>query len=143
MKMSQRPKIPRRLSNHESYIFYFRIPKDRHCNRHWICHHGIHRIFRQTHPHSHQQHHCWIVDFLFCYLFFCLIFFQAVRMIQLPTFVLQHPMYTNFMNVQPLWSCYPKQRNKTQNWRLIPKLNSQIISLQCWPQNSKVCPEKK
>merc|ERR1719464_795624 len=39
---------------------------------------------------------------------FCLIFFQAVRMIQLPTFVLQHPMYTNFMNVQPLRSCYPK-----------------------------------
>merc|ERR550532_3000416 len=47
-----------------------RIPKDRHCNRHWICHHGIHRIFRETHPHSHQQHHCWIVDFFYCYPFF-------------------------------------------------------------------------
>merc|ERR1712204_99821 len=46
--------------------------------------------------------------------FFVSFFFQAVRMIQLPTFVL-HPMYTNFMNVQPLRSCYPKQRNKTQN----------------------------
>ena len=50
----------------------FRIPKDRYCNRHWICHHGIHRIFCQTHPHSHQQHHCRIVDFLLC--LFSLIF---------------------------------------------------------------------
>ena len=91
-------------------IFFFRIPKDRYCNRHWIRHHGFHRIFRQTHPYSHQQHHCGIVDFLFVISFFVSFFFQAVRMIQLPTFVLQHPMYTNFMNVQPLRSCYPKTK---------------------------------
>ena len=50
-------------------LLFFRIPKDRYCNGHWICHHGIHRIFRQTHPHSHQQHHCRIVDFLLLFLF--------------------------------------------------------------------------
>lgn len=26
-----------------------------------ICHHGIHRFLRQTHPHPHQQHHCWCI----------------------------------------------------------------------------------
>ena len=59
-----------------NYAFFFRIPKDRYCNRHWICHHGIHRIFCQTHPHSHQQHHCRIVDFLLLSLFFVSFFFK-------------------------------------------------------------------
>merc|ERR1712129_693912 len=54
-----------------------RIPKDRYCNSYWICHHGIHRIFRQTHPHSNQQHHCRIVDFIS--LSFCLIFFSSSK----------------------------------------------------------------
>lgn len=42
-------------------FFYFlvsRIPKDCHGNSNWICHHGLHWILCQTHPHPHQQHHC-------------------------------------------------------------------------------------
>merc|ERR1712189_101747 len=32
--------------------------KNRHGNSHRICHHGIHRIFRQIDSHSHQQYYC-------------------------------------------------------------------------------------
>lgn len=46
----------------KSLIYFFpllsRIPKDCHGNSNWICHHGLHWILCQTHPHPHQQHHC-------------------------------------------------------------------------------------
>ena len=35
-----------------------RIPKDRHSDGDRIRNHGIHRVLRQAHPHSDQQHHC-------------------------------------------------------------------------------------
>jgi len=34
-----------------------RVLKDCNCHSHWLCTNGIHRIFRETHPHPHQQHH--------------------------------------------------------------------------------------
>ena len=39
-----------------------RVPEDRHRDRHRLCHHGLHRLLCQAHPHPHQQHHCGIVD---------------------------------------------------------------------------------
>lgn len=36
-----------------------RIPEDCYGHSDWVCHHGFHWFFRQTHPHPHQQHHCW------------------------------------------------------------------------------------
>lgn len=39
----------------------FRIPEDCYGHCYWLCHHGFHWIFRQAHPHPHQQHHCWII----------------------------------------------------------------------------------
>merc|ERR1711872_707681 len=38
------------------------IPEDCHGNSYWFCHHGIHWIFRQTHPHPNQQHHRSVDD---------------------------------------------------------------------------------
>ena len=37
-----------------------RISENSPCYSHWFCHHGIHWVFCQTHPHSHQQHHSTI-----------------------------------------------------------------------------------
>ena len=38
--------------------FYLcRIPENCPGDCHWFCYHGIHWLFRQTHSHSHQQHH--------------------------------------------------------------------------------------
>ena len=48
------------------------------------------------------------------YPFLSYFFFQGVEMI-CTTHSLS--MHTNFMIMQPLWSCYPNQRNKTQNRR--------------------------
>ena len=35
-------------------LLFIRIPEDSRCHSDWICNYGIHRIFRQTHPHSYQ-----------------------------------------------------------------------------------------
>ena len=43
---------------------HFRIPKDRYCYRHWIRYHGLHRLLCQIDPHSHQQHHRRLVEWL-------------------------------------------------------------------------------
>ena len=38
-------------------LFQCRVPEDCDCDRHWVRHHGIHRLLRQTHSHPHQQHY--------------------------------------------------------------------------------------
>ena len=52
----------RQIAN--NFNFDFRIPKDCYCYRYWIRHYGLHRLLCQIDPHSHQQHHRRLVEWL-------------------------------------------------------------------------------
>ena len=46
--------------------FGFRVSEDCHRYGHWLCHHGLHRIFCEADSHPNQQHHCVSREEIWC-----------------------------------------------------------------------------